>query len=42
MLFLKQAHLLDWQGGFALHEQDINPCPPDFFFNKFSIFILSI
>jgi len=30
-LFLKQAHLLDWQGVFALHEQDKNPCPPEIF-----------
>jgi hypothetical protein len=28
ILFLKQAHLLDWQGDFALHEQNKNHCSP--------------
>jgi hypothetical protein len=28
-LFLKQVHLLDWQGVFVLHKQDKNPYPPE-------------
>jgi hypothetical protein len=31
ILLLKHAHLLDWQGVFALHEQDKNPFPSEIY-----------
>jgi hypothetical protein len=30
-IIFKKATLLDYQGLFALHEQEKNPCPPEIF-----------